>query len=165
MRMSSLGGHIELSCVDTTLNAWSLITYRLRKLVLRLHHIPLPNNFFTEFETVEDICRTLQRSLGYLGYVPGYLHFRTGRDSWFHACLLVAFLDVPDSDIEAWEEAALLLLLFISGSIAGNHPGAPDLFPELNYLLHTTELGRPGTLGYDIHPRMLKEEEYFSKKA
>lgn len=143
--------------IDSTLNAWYHIRYSLRKLIPSLHHRPLPNNFITEFKTVGAVCRTLHRSLWYPGYVQGYYNVRTGIDSWCHACLLVVLLGVPDNDIEAWKEAALLQLLFISGSIEGNHPAVPDLFQELNHLLLTTELGSPGTLGYDLHQQMLNE--------
>lgn len=150
--------NIEFSWVGATLRFWYNIRYRLRKLLLSLHHIPLPSNFRTEFETVEEVCRTLQRSLGDPGYGPGYFNFRTGRDAWLHACLLFVFFGVPDSDLQSWKEAALFLLLFISCSVGGNHPDVPDLCQELNPLLHITELGSPGILGYVINQRMLKVE-------
>lgn len=48
----------------------------------------------------------------------------------------------------------------MSGRIDSVHPDVPDLFREFNSLMHTSELGSPGTGGYGIHQSMLHEESY-----
>ena len=69
----------------------------------------------------------------------------------------MCLLDVPKKEIEQWKEAALMTILYISGSIDPDDTDIPDLFLECNLLKHTTQLGTLGSMNSYTHTSMQEQ--------